>query len=439
MMPTVAIVGRPNVGKSTLFNRIARQRKAIVEDRPGVTRDRIYAEVRHHERPFLLIDTGGYEPVTEEIILSRMRVQTEVAIEQADAIVFLMDVTSGLHAADREINDLLRRQGKPVFHVVNKVDSPAHEARAQEFYDLGIERFHTISAEHGLGVSDLVEELLAVLPPGGEQETDQGEIRVAIIGRPNVGKSSLVNRLLGAERVLVSPIPGTTRDSIDTPFTFNGRRYLLIDTAGLRRKAKVDEKLEKISAIQAIKAISRAHIVVMVLDAESGVTEQDLTVAGYAFEKDRALILVVNKWDLIEKDNATFGTFSEDVRGAFKFMPHAPLLFISALTGQRVTKLLPELERVFDQFDRALPTPALNKALQAAVERRSPPLFHGKRVKFFYITQTGVRPPTLTVFANRAEGVHVYYQRYLANQLRAAFGLEGVPMRLIFKDREKKG
>ncbi len=285
----------------------------------------------------------------------------------------------------------------------------------------------------------MIEDMLGVLPSGGESEDEDGEVRIAIIGRPNVGKSSLVNRLLGAERVLVSPIPGTTRDSIDTAFTYNGRRYLLIDTAGIRRKAKVDEKLEKVSVLQAIKAISRAHVVVMVVDAESGIAEQDLTVAGYAFEKDRALILVINKWDLIDKDNSTFRSFSEEVRATFKFMSFAPLLFVSALTGQRVSKILPEVEKVYEQFDRNLATPALNKALQQAVERRPPPLFHGKRVKLFYVTQTAVRPPTLTFFVTRAEGLNIYYRRYLANQMRATFGLEGVPLRMIFRDREKKG
>jgi GTP-binding protein len=406
---------------------------------PGVTRDRIYAEVRHYDRPFLLVDTGGYEPATDHVILSRMRAQTEVAIREADVILFLMDATCGVHGADREMTNLLRRQDKPVFYVVNKADSPALEAQASEFYALGIDRFHPISAEHGLGVTELIEEVLASLPPGMGEEEREGEIRIAIIGRPNVGKSSLVNRLLGTERALVSPIAGTTRDSIDTPFNFNGRRYLLIDTAGIRRKARVDERLEKVSVIQAIKAISRAHVVLMVLDAESGITEQDLTVVGYAFEKDRALILVVNKWDLIDKDNSTFRKFSEEVRATFKFIPSAPLLFVSALTGQRVSKLLPEIERLYDQFDRTLPTPALNKALQEAMAHRAPPLFRGKQVKLFYLTQTAVRPPTLTLFASRSEGLNIYYRRYLANQIRAAFGLEGVPLRMIFKDREKKG
>ncbi|MBR5998488.1 MAG: ribosome biogenesis GTPase Der [Deltaproteobacteria bacterium] len=437
MLPVVAIVGRPNVGKSTLFNRLSGKRQAIVEDMPGVTRDRIYAEVRRFERPFLLVDTGGYEPASDHVILSKMREQTEIAIREADIILCLLDGALGLHPADYDIVDLLRRQNKPVFYVVNKVDSPSLEMSAHEFHALGLETLYTISAAHGMGVADLVEAVLSRVPESAVADPEGDETRIAIIGRPNAGKSSIVNRLLGAERSLVSPIPGTTRDSIDTPFNYNGRRYLLIDTAGIRRKAKVDEKLEKISVLQAIKAISRAHVVIMTLDAERGVAEQDLTVAGYAFEKERALLLVVNKWDLIAKDNSTFKNFTEETRALFKFAPHAPLLFVSALTGQRVSKIMPEVERLFDQFNREIPTSALNKALMEIVERKSPPVFHGRAVKIFYATQTAVRPPTITVFVSREEGINIYYRRYLANRLREAFGIENVPLRLLFKDRSR--
>ncbi|MCR5219638.1 MAG: ribosome biogenesis GTPase Der [bacterium] len=437
MLPVVAIVGRPNVGKSTLFNRLSGKRQAIVEDMPGVTRDRIYAEVRRFERPFLLVDTGGYEPASDHVILSKMREQTEIAIREADIILCLLDGALGLHPADYDIVDLLRRQNKPVFYVVNKVDSPSLEMSAHEFHALGIETFYTISAAHGMGVADLVEAVLDRVPESAMADPEGDETRIAIIGRPNAGKSSIVNRLLGEERALVSPIAGTTRDSIDTPFNYNGRRYLLIDTAGIRRKAKVDEKLEKISVLQAIKAISRAHVVIVTLDAERGVAEQDLTVAGYAFEKDRALLLAVNKWDLIAKDNSTFKRFTEETRALFKFAPHAPLLFISALTGQRVSKIMPEVERLFDQFNREIPTAALNKALMEIVERKSPPVFHGRAVKIFYATQTAVRPPTITVFVSREEGLNIYYRRYLANRLREAFGIENVPLRLLFKDRSR--
>ncbi|MBN2429298.1 MAG: ribosome biogenesis GTPase Der [Deltaproteobacteria bacterium] len=436
MIPTVAIVGRPNAGKSTLFNRITKERRAIVEDFPGVTRDRNYAEVRHFSRPFLLVDTGGYEAATENVILSSMREQTEVAIREADVIVFLLDGRGGISPSDQEIAAILRKQDKPVFYVVNKVDSPALEMEATEFYGLGMDNLYFISAEHGHGVGSLMEEILEILPDAG-QETDEDEVRVSIIGRPNVGKSSLINRILGQERVLVSPIPGTTRDSIDTHFIYNRQRYRLIDTAGLRRKSRVDEKLEKISALQAIKAVSRSHVVVMVIDAEKGITEQDLTVAGYAFEKNRAVVIVINKWDLVNKDNTTFGNFSDEVRSAFKFLPFAPILFVSALTGQRVAKIFKEVEKVFEQFNRSIGTPALNRVLQEAIEKLPPPVFHRKRVKLFYITQTGVRPPTFTVFASRSEGIHLYYRRFIQNRLRDAFGFEGTPVRLVFKDRKK--
>jgi GTP-binding protein len=436
MIPTVAIVGRPNAGKSTLFNRIVRERRAIVEDFPGVTRDRNYAEVRHFGRPFLLVDTGGFEAASENILLARMREQTEIAILEADVIVFLLDGRGGVSPSDRDIATLLRRQEKPVFYVVNKVDSPALELEATEFYALGMESLHFISAEHGHGVGTLLDEILATLPEA-KKETDGDEVRVAIIGRPNVGKSSLVNRILGQERALVSSLPGTTRDSVDTHFTYNRQRYRLIDTAGLRRKSRVDEKIEKITALQALKAVSRAHVVMLVLDAEQGIAEQDLTVAGYAFEKQRAVILAVNKWDLVDKDNTTFGKFNEEVRAAFKFLPFAPILFVSALTGQRVPRIFLEVEKVFEQFNRSLPTPVLNRVLRDAVEQLPPPVFHRKRVKLFYITQTGVRPPSFTVFASRSAGVHLYYQRYLQNRLRAAFGFEGTPLRLVFKDRKK--
>jgi GTP-binding protein len=437
MIPVVAIVGRPNVGKSTLFNRITKERKAIVEDFPGVTRDRNYAEVKHYSRPFLLVDTGGYEASTENIILSQMREQTTFAIEEADVIVFLMDGRGGISPSDREMAAILRKQEKPVFYVVNKVDSPTIEMEAAEFYRLGMANLHFISAEHGQGVNLLMEEILETIPASAK-ETDESEIRVAIIGRPNVGKSSMINRILGQERVLVSPVPGTTRDSIDTHFSYNRQRYRLIDTAGIRRKSRIGEKLEKISALQAIKSISRSHVVVMVIDAEKGITEQDLTVAGYAFEKQRAIVLVVNKWDLVHKDNTTFNEFTEEIRSSFKFLTFAPILFVSAETGQRVSRIMQEVEKVFEQFNRSIPTPALNKVLQEAVEHLAPPVYHRKRVKLFYITQTGVRPPSFTVFSSRSEGVHVYYRRFLQNRIREAFGLQGTPVRMIFKDRKKE-
>ncbi|MEJ2698203.1 MAG: ribosome biogenesis GTPase Der [Desulfuromonadales bacterium] len=439
MNPVVAIVGRPNVGKSTLFNRILGQRKAIVEDFPGVTRDRNYAEITRFSVPFTLIDTGGFEPVSEERLLVQMREQSQLAVEEADVIVFLLDAKEGLTPSDLEVAALLRRVTKPVLYVVNKVDGEKQEAGIAEFYALGIDGILPVSAEHGRGMDDLMEALVGLLPPSPAAEEDGGEIRLAVVGRPNVGKSSLVNRLLGFERVVANPVAGTTRDSIDTPFVYNRQRYLLIDTAGIRRKGKVSQKLEKFSVVQALKAMDRAHVVLVVIDAEEGITDQDLTIAGYAYEKGRAVILLVNKWDLPEKNNATLGRYVEKLRSSFKFLPFAPVLFISALTGQRVSRIMGEVEKVWAEFNRQVPTAALNKVLEDAVRSHPPAVYQGRRIKFFYMTQTAVRPPSFVLFANKAEGVHFSYQRYLTNKLRESFGFSGTPIRLSFRDREHKG
>jgi len=439
MSPLVAIVGRPNVGKSTLFNRILGQRKAIVEDFPGVTRDRNYAEVTKYDAPFILMDTGGFEPASEERLLVQMREQSQLAVEEADVILFVLDGREGLTPSDEEVAAMLRRVDKPVLFVVNKVDGPKQEEAMAEFYALGLDELHPVSAEHGVGVGDLVDAVLTHLPPAKAPEPETEEVRLAVIGRPNVGKSSLVNRLLGYERVVANPLAGTTRDSVDTPFTYNQKRYVLIDTAGIRRKGKVSQKLEKFSVIQALKAMDRSHVVLVVIDAEEGVTDQDLTVAGYAYEKGRAVILVVNKWDKIEKDNKTLRQYTEKLRMSFKFLPFAPILFVSALTGQRVAKIMGEVEAVAAEFNRQVPTAALNRILEEAVRSHAPPVVQGTRLKFFYMTQTQVRPPTFVIFANKAEGIHFSYERYLQNKLREAFGFEGVPIRLIFRDRERKG
>ncbi|MDW7643512.1 MAG: ribosome biogenesis GTPase Der [Desulfuromonadales bacterium] len=439
MSPLVAIVGRPNVGKSTLFNRILGQRKAIVEDFPGVTRDRNYAEVTKYDAPFILMDTGGFEPASEERLLVQMREQSQLAVEEADVILFVLDGREGLTPSDEEVAAMLRRVDKPVLFVVNKVDGPKQEEAMAEFYALGLDELHPVSAEHGVGVGDLVDAVLTHLPPAKAPEAETEEVRLAVIGRPNVGKSSLVNRLLGYERVVANPMAGTTRDSVDTPFTYNQKRYVLIDTAGIRRKGKVSQKLEKFSVIQALKAMDRSHVVLVVIDAEEGVTDQDLTVAGYAYEKGRAVILVVNKWDKIEKDNKTLRQYTEKLRMSFKFLPFAPIIFVSALTGQRVAKIMGEVEAVAAEFNRQVPTAALNRILEEAVRSHAPPVVQGTRLKFFYMTQTQVRPPTFVVFANKAEGIHFSYERYLQNKLREAFGFEGVPIRLIFRDRERKG
>lgn len=438
MMPVVAIVGRPNVGKSTLFNRILGQRKAIVEDFPGVTRDRNYAEVTRYEKPFTLIDTGGFEPVTEERMLVQMREQSQLAIEEADIILFVADGKEGLTPSDIEVAQMLRRVDKPILYVVNKVDGDAQEVGATEFYALGVETIHTISAEHGRGVPDLIDDILALLPAAAPLRDNEGEVRLAVIGRPNVGKSTLVNRLLGFERMVANPTAGTTRDSVDTPFVYNKNNYLLIDTAGIRRKGKVSQRLEKFSVIQALKAMERAHIVLVVIDAEEGVTDQDMTVAGYAYEKGRAVILVVNKWDRLEKNNRTVSEYTETLRSTFKFLSFAPIIFISALTGQRVNKIMGEVEKVSAEFNKKISTSHLNQLLADAERGHQPPVYQGKRLKLFYITQTAVRPPTFIIFVNKAEGVHFSYQRYLGNKIREAFGFSGCPIRLEFKDRERK-
>ena len=438
MLPVVAIVGRPNVCKSTLFNRIFGRRKAIVEDIPGVTRDRNYAEVTRFDTPFTLIDTGGFEPVSEERLLVQMREQSQLAVEEADVILFIVDVQQGLTPSDIEVAGMLRRVSKPVLYVVNKVDGDRQEGGLPEFYALGVDVVYPVSAEHGRGIDDLMDAVLALLPPAPAPAEPGEEIRLAVVGRPNVGKSSLVNRLLGFERMVANPQAGTTRDSVDTPFAYNRKRYVLIDTAGIRRKGKVSQKLEKYSVVQALKAMDRADVVLVVIDAEEGVTDQDVTVAGYAYEKGRAVILVVNKWDRLTKDNATLGKFVEELRRTFKYLPFAPILFVSALTGQRVNKIMAEVEKVAQEYVRKIPTPQLNKVLSEAVRDHQPPVVQGKRLKFFYITQDGTRPPSFVIFVNRAEGVHFSYERYLGNKLREAFGFTGTPLRLYFKDRERQ-
>ena len=439
MLPVVAIVGRPNVGKSTLFNRLLGRRKAIVEDSPGVTRDRHYAEITRFSRPFMLIDTGGFEPASDDRLLIQMREQSQLAIEEADVIFFLMDVKEGLTPSDEEVAKMLRRIDKPVFYLINKVDGEKQEAATVEFYALGIDKFYSLSAEHGRGINDLLADLEEFLPPAAENNELEGEVRMAVIGRPNVGKSSLVNRLLGYQRVVANPTPGTTRDSIDTPFMYNHKRYVLIDTAGIRRKGKISQTLEKYSAVNALKAMDRAHVVLMVIDAVEGVTDQDLAVAGYAYEKGRALILVVNKWDLPEKDHKTMGIFVAEVRRRFKYLPFAPLVFVSALTGQRTAKIMSMVAEVYEEFDRRVPTGKLNKGLEEFTQKNPPSMVRGQRIKFYYAAQGAVRPPTFVLFTNRPDDIHFSYQRYLVNCFREKFAFDRVPIRLQFKGRGKAG
>ena len=436
MKPIVAIVGRPNVGKSTLFNRLIGRRKAMVDDQPGVTRDRNYGTVERFEVPFILVDTGGFEPETSDRLLQQMREQSRLAIEEADVILFVMDGRDGLTPADREVAEMLRRVDKPVLFLVNKVDGDRQETGIGDFYTLGVDAIFAISAEHNRGIGDMVEELLAVLPQRGG--SDEEEVtKIAVVGRPNVGKSSLVNRLLGFERVVANPTPGTTRDSVDTYFTCNKKRYKLIDTAGIRRKGKTTAKIEKYSVMDALRSIERADVVLIVINAEEGVTEQDEKIAGYAYEAGRSCIFVVNKWDTLRKDNATIGTFVDKIRTEFKYLPFAPIVFVSAVTGQRIGKIMTEVDNVMAQFARRVTTAELNRVFSEATATHHAPLFQGRRVKFYFATQVGIKPPTFVIFTNRPEGIHFSYERYLANRLREAFGFSGTPLKLLFRGRER--
>jgi len=438
MKPIVAIVGRPNVGKSTFFNRLIGHRRAMVDDTPGVTRDRNYANITRFEKPFILIDTGGFEPVTSDRMLQQMREQSRMAIDEADVILFMMDARSGLTPADVEVAQMLRKVEKPVFYVVNKVDGEKLENDAAEFYSLGVENLYTISAEHNRGVLDLIENLLEVFPDSTTDEQGSELTRIAVVGRPNVGKSSLVNRLLGYERVVANPTPGTTRDSIDTLFMCNKKPYLLIDTAGIRRKGKTTAKLEKFSVVDSLRSIERADVVLMVIDAVEGVTEQDERIAGYIHEAGRACVFIINKWDALSKDNATFKDYTEKIRYGFKYLTYAPIVFVSALSGQRVGKIMTTVDEVMEQYTRRVSTAELNKVFSEAVETHHAPLSHGRRVKFYFSTQVAVRPPSFVIFTNQPENIHFSYERYLVNKFREAFGFTGTPLRLMFRGREKK-
>ena len=433
--PVIAIVGRPNVGKSTLFNKLAGQRIAIVEDVPGVTRDRIYFEVEWNARTMVFVDTGGIEPRSEETIPRQMRLQAQIAIESADVIVFMVDAKAGLTADDREVGMFLKRSGKPVIVAVNKIDSiGALPMEYYEFFELG---FPTdpipLSSLHGTGTGDLLDKVLELIPKADEQIVDGDYIKVALIGKPNAGKSSMVNRLLGEERMIVSDIPGTTRDAIDTRFENEYGKYILIDTAGLRRQSRVEERVEKFSVLRAKMAVERADVCLILIDAAQGITEQDEKIAGLAHEAGKASVLVVNKWDLIEKDNQTVNAFTKKIYDALSYMTYAPILFVSAKTGQRTEKLFELINYVYGQSIFRVSTGMLNEVLSDATARVQPPSDKGKRLKIYYMTQQSVAPPTFVVFCNNAELFHFSYQRYLENQLRAVFGFRGVPIRLVIR------
>lgn len=441
--PLVAIVGRPNVGKSTFFNKIAGHRVAIVEDTPGVTRDRIYADVEWTGREFTLIDTGGIDPRSEDALLSQMRRQAEIAIELADVICFFCDARDGMTPDDEEVAELLRRARKPVLLVVNKLDHAGLNDVLYEFYGLGLGEPIGISAANMLGLGDLLEEIVKNLPTKAEDEEEEGmyEIQLALVGRPNVGKSSLTNRLLGQERVMVSDIPGTTRDAIDTHFeSATGGRYNIIDTAGIRRKRAIEESsLERYSVLRAIAAIRRCDVALLLIDAQDGVTEQDTKIAGIIADEGKAVVVVVNKWDIPEKDTGTLEKFRKQVLDDLKFMDYAPVLFISALTGQRVHTVLDAVDQAYAQASKRVPTGLLNDVLGDAQIALQPPMSGGRRLKIYYGTQIGVCPPTFALFVNDEELMHFAYQRYLENQLRKAFDFSGTPIHFALRQRTKEG
>lgn len=437
--PIVAIVGRPNVGKSTLFNILAGENISIVKDTPGVTRDRIYADVEWLGKNFTMIDTGGIEPDSSDIILSQMREQAQIAIDTADVIIFMTDVRQGLVDADARVADMLRRAKKPVILVVNKVDSfQKFMADTYEFYNLGIGDPIPISASSKLGIGDMLDEVIRHFPEHDTEEEEDDRPRIAVVGKPNVGKSSIINRLLGENRCIVSDIAGTTRDAIDTAVTWNGKEYVFIDTAGLRRKSKIKEELERYSIIRTVTAVERADVVVMVIDAVEGITEQDAKIAGIAHDRGRGMIIAVNKWDAIEKDNHSVKKFTNEIRNTLSFMPYAEILFISAKTGQRIPKLFDALETVIQNHSMRIATGVVNEILMEAVAMQQPPSDKGRRLKIYYMTQVSVKPPTFVVFVNDKRLMHFSYTRYLENKIREAFGFAGTPLRFLIRERSKK-
>ncbi len=438
--PLVAIVGRPNVGKSTFFNKMAGRRIAIVEDTPGVTRDRVYADCEWQTRKFTLIDTGGIDPNSEDPLLIQMRRQAEIAIETADAILFFVDGKQGMTADDETVADLLRRSGKPVMLVVNKIDSASRLNDVYDFYQLGIGDPIGISSVNLLNFGDLLEELMKLLPESDEEEEERDAVQIAVVGKPNVGKSSLVNRLLGEERVMVSDIAGTTRDAIDTRFRDGDDEFVIIDTAGIRRKRSIEyQSLERFSVVRALAVIDRCDVAILLIDAVEGVTEQDAKIAGYIDEVGKAAILCVNKWDAMEKETGTLEKYVKDVREGLKFMAYAPVLFISALTGQRTNRVLDTVRSVYRQASRRITTGVLNDVMADAQAALQPPSTSGRRLKIYYATQQGVRPPTFLLFVNDMELLHFSYERYLENQFRKAFGFEGTPLRFVLREKEKGG
>ncbi|MEW5949464.1 MAG: ribosome biogenesis GTPase Der [Thermodesulfobacteriota bacterium] len=433
----VAIVGRPNTGKSTFFNRLTHSRRAIVDSTPGVTRDRNYGEVAWEGKRFVLVDTGGFEPVGGDKLVSRMQEQTTLAMEEADAVIFLMDGREGLTATDYEAIDRLRKIEKPVFYVANKIDSLEKEDLLSDFYQLGVDPIYGISAEHGYGVRDFMDELAAHIPAEEATEAGPEVIRIAILGRPNVGKSSLVNRLLGEERMVVTEIAGTTRDSVDTILERGGTKYRLIDTAGIRKKGRISHRLEKYSILKALKSLAECDVAIVLVDAAEGITEQDTHILGYVSDNHKGCVIAINKWDLVKDDEKRKKKLMADIAVAAPFMAYAPVLKISALTGYRVNGILRSVDEVYEQYTARISTGKVNQALKEILAHHEPPLRKGRRVKLFYMTQTGIKPPTFVVFSNYPESIHFSYERYLVNQLREKFAFDRCPLRLILRRREK--
>lgn len=434
--PIIAIVGRPNVGKSTFFNKVAGKRIAIVEDTPGVTRDRLYFEVEWCGKKMMMIDTGGIEPDTNDVIMSHIKAQAQIAIDSADVIIFMTDIRSGLTADDREIGTFLRKSGKPVVLCVNKVDSiGAPPPEIYEFYELGLGDPYAVSSVHGSGTGDVLDRVCELMPEQTEEENDDDSVKVAVIGRPNAGKSSLVNYILGAKRMIVSDIAGTTRDAIDSEVENKFGKYVFIDTAGIRKTGKLTDNIERYSVLRAEMAVERADVCLVVIDATEGVTAQDERVAGIAHESGKAVIIVINKWDLVEKDTHTMDEYRKDVYAALSYMTYAPILFISAKTGQRVDRVYELINYVNDQSSMRISTGMLNDVLADATTRVQPPTDKGKRLKIYYMTQTGVKAPTFVLFVNNAELFHFSYQRYIENKLREVFGFEGTPIKLVIREK----
>ena len=438
--PVVAVVGRPNVGKSTLFNKIVGRKVAIVEDTPGVTRDRIYAESEWNGIPFVLIDTGGIEPDTDDIILSQMRAQAEIAIDTADAIVFIVDGKAGLTAADREVGEMLMKTGRNVILCVNKVDSPKLPDDFYDFYELGLGEPIPISAANMLNLGDLLDRVIEEFPETNSDGGEDEDIKIAIIGKPNVGKSSLVNALIGEERMIVSNIAGTTRDAIDSPFEHNGQKYTLIDTAGIRRKKKINEDVERYSIIRAISSIERSDVCILMIDAQEGVTEQDKKIGGLAHEAGKGIIIAVNKWDLVTKDSHTMSKFERDVRAELSFMPYAPVIFISVVKGQRLLNVLELADKVAHNSSFRIPTGQLNAVIADATLMKQPPSDKGKTLRIYYVTQVGVQPPLFSFQVNKRELMHFSYARYLENRLRETYDFSGTSIKFVFREKgEKEG